>query len=205
MVTYIGDLMTLSETNRKILDSGLYLFSSKGYRSTTTREIAEKAGINELTLFRNFHTKEKLLEEVIDYGFDIEGLQDSIQLELTGKVEEDLLRFMINVRGLVRSRDKVFAIMLREISSNDIIKRKMNQFPILMKSFMLGKLKLILGKNARDDIDMETAGIFLSSYYLRSEMMKIMMGEDPFHEVDERRLKEVVSIFLHGYLKEEAA
>ncbi len=205
MVTYIGDTMPQTETNRKILDSALDLFSSKGYRSTTTREIAEKAGINELTLFRNFSTKEKLLEKVIDHGFDIEGFQGSIQPELTGDVEEDLLRFIVDVRELVRSRDKVFAIMLREMSTNNIIKKKMNQFPILIKSFMLGKLKLIVGQEARTDIDMETAGIFLSSYYLRSEMMRIMLGEDPFHEVDERRLREVVSIFLHGYLKEGEA
>ncbi len=57
-------------TNAKILETGLRLFSEKGYMGATTREIAREAGITEVTLFRHFPSKEKLLEEVISaYSF----------------------------------------------------------------------------------------------------------------------------------------
>ena len=53
------------DTKEKILDAGLSLFSKKGYIGATTKEIAKKAGVAELTLFRHFSSKERLFEEAI--------------------------------------------------------------------------------------------------------------------------------------------
>lgn len=47
------------------MDAGLSLFSKKGYLGATTKKIAQKAGVAELTLFRHFSSKEKLFEETI--------------------------------------------------------------------------------------------------------------------------------------------
>jgi AcrR family transcriptional regulator len=58
------------DTREKILEAVLKLFSMKGYLGATTTEIAEKAGIAELTLFRHFTSKDKLFEEVMSvYSF----------------------------------------------------------------------------------------------------------------------------------------
>ena len=46
----------------------LLLFGEKGYTATTIREVAEKAGVSELTIFRNFKNKENLLGRVLFYG-----------------------------------------------------------------------------------------------------------------------------------------
>jgi AcrR family transcriptional regulator len=57
-------------TKEKILESALRLFSQKGYLGTATREIARDAGVAEVTVFRHFSTKERLLEEVFQkYSF----------------------------------------------------------------------------------------------------------------------------------------
>jgi hypothetical protein len=42
------------------------LFARKGYRETTTREIAERAGINEDLLSRHFPSKKKLYWTLIE-------------------------------------------------------------------------------------------------------------------------------------------
>src|SRR5512135_1177342 len=55
----------MKDTREKILDAGLNLFSKKGYLGATTKEIAKKAGVAELTLFRHFSSKERLFEEAI--------------------------------------------------------------------------------------------------------------------------------------------
>lgn len=41
----------------------LKLFSEQGYYSTTTKQIAKEAEVNELTIFRHFKTKENLFQE----------------------------------------------------------------------------------------------------------------------------------------------
>lgn len=49
-------------TSDKILMTAIGLMAEKGYAGTTTKEIAAAAGVNEVTLFRHFGTKQKLLE-----------------------------------------------------------------------------------------------------------------------------------------------
>ena len=50
------DILNISET----------LFAVKGYNNVTTKRIAEESGCSELTIFRIFKTKEKLLDETIE-------------------------------------------------------------------------------------------------------------------------------------------
>lgn len=45
------------DTAERILNAAAELFATYGYASTTTRAIAERAGVNEVTLFRRFENK----------------------------------------------------------------------------------------------------------------------------------------------------
>jgi AcrR family transcriptional regulator len=47
-------------TRERILDAGLRTFAEKGFTGATTKEISMKAGVNEVTLFRHFGSKEAL-------------------------------------------------------------------------------------------------------------------------------------------------
>jgi AcrR family transcriptional regulator len=51
------------EPRRLLLDAARDLFARQDYRSTTTREIAEAAGVAEHLLFRNFGSKAALFRE----------------------------------------------------------------------------------------------------------------------------------------------
>jgi AcrR family transcriptional regulator len=66
---------TESETRSRILKSALRLFARKGYDGTTTRDLAEDAGVAEGTLFRHFANKKAILIEVASQGW-IELLTD---------------------------------------------------------------------------------------------------------------------------------
>lgn len=52
-------------TRKNLLDVAGQLFAELGWRGTTTRRIAERAGVNEVTLFRNFGSKGSLLLEAV--------------------------------------------------------------------------------------------------------------------------------------------
>lgn len=49
-----------SVTEVRIVEAAVQLFSRQGYRGTSTREIAQLAGVNEATLFRYFARKAEL-------------------------------------------------------------------------------------------------------------------------------------------------
>ena len=55
-------------TRERLLDAAAQTFSRDGIRGATTREIARKAGVNEVTLFRHFKSKEQLLRSVLQRG-----------------------------------------------------------------------------------------------------------------------------------------
>ena len=53
------------ELRDKILKAATELYAETGFRGATTRQIALKAGVNEVTLFRHFGSKTALLHEAI--------------------------------------------------------------------------------------------------------------------------------------------
>lgn len=67
--------MAADERRLQLIKIAVQLFSQRGFRGTTTREIAAAAGISEAMVFRHFATKQDLYRAIIDYkacsaGFD---------------------------------------------------------------------------------------------------------------------------------------
>ncbi len=56
--------MTTPATSR-ILDAAAQLFAERGYQATTTRQLAERAGVNEVSVFRGFGNKQGVLSAVV--------------------------------------------------------------------------------------------------------------------------------------------
>jgi AcrR family transcriptional regulator len=52
-----------------LLDAAARVFARDGLAGATTREISREAGVNEVTLFRHFGTKEHLIEAVVGSAF----------------------------------------------------------------------------------------------------------------------------------------
>lgn len=57
----------VEDTRLRILAATRELYATKGSRGTTTRVVADHAGVNEATLFRHFGTKQQLLDAMLDY------------------------------------------------------------------------------------------------------------------------------------------
>ena len=59
--------MAGEERRLQILSVAVRLFSQKGFRGTTTKEIAQAAGVSEAMVFRHFATKEELYAAILDH------------------------------------------------------------------------------------------------------------------------------------------
>ncbi|HZD94103.1 MAG TPA: TetR/AcrR family transcriptional regulator [Candidatus Sulfotelmatobacter sp.] len=66
------------DRRRQIMRAASSLFARHGYGATTTREIAQRAGINEALLFRHFPSKKKLYWTIIDEQCNASGRQHKI-------------------------------------------------------------------------------------------------------------------------------
>lgn len=58
--------MTGRERKAQIVKAASALFSKKGFKGTSTREIAKAAGISEATIFKHFSRKDDLYSAIID-------------------------------------------------------------------------------------------------------------------------------------------
>lgn len=79
-----------ADTRHRIIQAALQLFGKQGYSQTTTRAIAEAAGVNEVTLFRHFGNKKGLLIACIE-AFNAAGFSAIFESALTGNYAEDIL------------------------------------------------------------------------------------------------------------------
>lgn len=69
------------DTEQKILEASIKVFTEKGYLGSSTKEIAEVAGVAEMTLFRKFKSKKNLFESMI---------QSTLEHELKSVLEIDM-------------------------------------------------------------------------------------------------------------------
>ena len=85
-----------SETKERILDAAVDLFAAKGYKNTTTLEIAYRSGVDETTIYKHFNNKKSLFQEAF--------------LAMTPD------RSLVPTRGLTGGRDlkRDFAMFIRK-------------------------------------------------------------------------------------------
>lgn len=93
-------------TDERILDAALRIVEHEGLRSATTRRIAEEAGVNEVTLFRRFGSKDQLLLEAMrrrgGTRSELPGIPVEPMQELTAWVVQRAHDLHAS-RGLIRS------------------------------------------------------------------------------------------------------
>jgi AcrR family transcriptional regulator len=75
MRVFNSSLPSEAQTRTRILQAAQRLFASQGFDGTTTRDLAQAAGIAEGTLFRHFPNKKAILVEVATSGW-VEILTD---------------------------------------------------------------------------------------------------------------------------------
>ena len=92
-------------TRQRLLDAAERVFARSGLEGATTREIAREAAVNEVTLFRHFKTKEKLLSEVVQRTFDRqeETLATQPSTDAAPDLRATLRRYAHRYRDLLES------------------------------------------------------------------------------------------------------
>ncbi len=84
--------LSAHDRRQQIMNVAVGLFARKGYQGTTTREIAEEAGVNEALLFRHFPSKENLYWTIIEEQCSARGRRQRID-EILGSDDDDFQIF----------------------------------------------------------------------------------------------------------------
>jgi len=98
----------------QLLQAAVKVYSTAGTRGATTRRIAETAGVNEVTLFRHFGSKEALLRDAVQNIYDRSVLARLPEAPADPRAElmdwcRHHHRFLTRIRSLMRTSMAEFA------------------------------------------------------------------------------------------------
>ena len=81
--------MAGEERRLQLLAVAVSLFSNRGFRGTTTKEIAQAAGVSEAMVFRHFATKEELYAAILDHKACSGGKFEPAEMAADGIARKD--------------------------------------------------------------------------------------------------------------------
>jgi AcrR family transcriptional regulator len=196
-----------SSTNERLLDATLRLISEKGYLRATTKEIARKAGVTEVTLFRHFGSKERLFEEVIHQYSFLPRLRDLLsEIEGSSYSYEKVLN-VIGMRflGTLKERKSLVRIMTSEINVYpEKIREVHTKFIEETIQVLAGYFRTQQARGLLRRFSPEmAASAFLGMIFSYFNIEEIVKGRDVTKKETEKIIKEFVGIFVCGTLKGE--
>ncbi|WP_255558813.1 TetR/AcrR family transcriptional regulator [Horticoccus luteus] len=103
-------------TRQRLLDAAARVFARDGLSRATTREIAREAGVNEVTLFRHFQTKDGLISAVVGENFAESGAAPVGALPApTDDLRADLENLARHYEALLKANLPLVRTMLGEV------------------------------------------------------------------------------------------
>lgn len=109
--------LPLMDVREQLLEAAVKVFAQAGFRGATTRRIAQEAGVNEVTLFRQFGSKEGLILEAVVRA--VARLQDETQLPLVPMdPEAELLEWTTRHYEFVLRNSRLIKAAMAEAQSH---------------------------------------------------------------------------------------
>lgn len=180
----------------QILEAADQLFGESGFENTTTRQIAEKSGVNKMLINYHFKSKDGLLETIIDRHYErlAAMLRREMDMNLT---PQERIPSIINgyfdflVENLSFSR-----IIQREVAGGrhqDIVRKHIEPL------FNIGAE--IMEPDINDE-DLSASQLIISffgmiiTYFTYSSVLDPLMGDDPLSPENlDKRKKHIMKMF----------
>lgn len=204
-MTRKGRAESAPTARERILEAALESFAEKGFSGTSTKEIARKARVNEVTIFRQFRSKRALFAAVISERSPLLGIAERVSLDTKGPVEELLANNVRTVLRMMRANRKMYFVVLgdawrqpkmRIMAYEEIVKKGVGFVGALMKDLMDA------GKMRRMDPEI-AARALMGAVQFHFMTTEIMGGGVPSPEEEERIIRGFVSIFVNGVKPEQ--
>jgi len=97
----------------EILTAAAGVFAQHGFRGSTTRRIADAAGVNEITIFRQFGSKEALIREAMQHITQSAGLE--ALPDIPADPERELTQWSDSFMQHLRLRNSIIRKTMSEI------------------------------------------------------------------------------------------
>lgn len=195
--TYIMEVENGSVEER-IINASFYILEKEGYAKTTTKKIAKKANVNEVTLFRKFKSKNNLIDAVKKYynEYLIKQLEEIFQFDEDISFEEYSKRCFYKIVNLSNNEINIIKIGLEEVRNpsdeqlfskiSDIIINKLTEF---------FKIKIV--KKQIRNVNPHVLALNMFSILFESMILWKVYGKTPRYDIDQY-VEDFLEIITNG-------
>ena len=188
------------QTRTRIMDAATQLFTEKGYAGTTTRAIAELAGVNEVTLFRHFGTKEKLAKAIMDQ-FGGLAIAEDLELHFCGDYVQDLTLVGYAMIKVMTDRNDAIRMAICEAGNfpefRQVVAENPRQIRRMLARYFDRQMEAGLIHQGHSEVLAQAfLGMFFSYAVLQGFLLDSLEPELSSQEI----VQQFVSLFVHGTL-----
>ena len=170
-----------NDTDIKIINATFSILQKEGVTKATTKKIAEKAGVNEVTIFRKFKNKNHLVEVTKEYYLKIlfNKLEEVFDFNEEDTIEKYLQSNFIGLLNLPDEEFSVFKIAMEEV--RDIPEKK--QLISRITNVIIDKLdeffKFKIEKGEIRELDSRVLALVCFSVTFQSVVLLKVYDENP--------------------------
>ena len=191
------------ETRDRILSAARSIMSTKGFKGATTRLIAETAGVNEVTIFRHFGNKERILTAIIDQ-FTLVGSYLEKKMEKNYENVEDMLKeFGQGFYNKLLENKEIWMLCMIEGESRPDLVLGFSKLPLTAVKVLQDRLTLLHEQGKLPKGDFAAAAHMYTSSFFASFMLLQRVGVKNYVLTEENMFNRLSKILINGLLNPE--
>jgi AcrR family transcriptional regulator len=187
----------MSSTEQKIIDAAIKSFAKEGYKGATTKHIAEEAGVNEITLFRKFKSKENILQIALYRNAEAMArlLDETLAMDDKADLRQCLRELSIKAERI--TENNMILLLLQKSEMIPVIAPAM----VSMKNLLLSRLRDFFEyhrkRGALREVNPDAAALAFLSFLVMSNPPNILIKRKHF-EQSLPSFDELIDIFMNG-------
>jgi AcrR family transcriptional regulator len=193
-----------AQTRVRILQAAQRLFASQGFDGTTTRDLAQAAGVAEGTLFRHFSNKKAILVEVATQGW-VEILTDLLtELSEMGSYKAVAQVMRRRMWNMLKNADMMRVCFMEAQFHPDLRDRIQSEVIAKMTDVAEAFFQTAMDKGIYRQMDAKlVAKVFLGMFAIAGFSNNTLMEPEASPQQMQEMAEGLADIFLNGVLAKD--
>ena len=193
------------QSRRQVLDAALRLFSRRGYRATTVRDIADEAGVSTGNVYHHFEDKEQIFRTLVD---EFMAIADSKRYPFTralasAKFPDNLEQLALAARESIREFRPYIALIYVDVIEFDgtHIQKFYSDMAQRFSAQLTGGGLQEIRQRLRSGVSPVSALLLSSRIFFNYFSLEILFNvPQPFGKDSTQMVREICDILRNGML-----
>ena len=188
-------------TEDRILDATIKLLDEVGFQGATTKRIASEAEVNEVTIFRKFNNKEKLLKAAKERSANrfLEELDSLFDNDESSDVKFYLMTIWKEASKMIEKRINLIRISMEEVRGIPFEEKVLPKISDMISHHLVEYFQKQIKKGLIKNINPEVAALTIFSVVFQMNIMWKIYEQKPQKNL-EKYMENFLEIFLNGIM-----